>query len=133
MTVDLRESSGDLQYQSPDLRTRHEETYSTDQLDLLSPGAGGQIAMTEDLIEELIAVLSVVDAGYIRYIFSKGIKTDAYEPLPDTDVLDPTGGVFDVPAQQIVRDAGVVPGDDQFIQSRAGLKRTGRRRLSASP
>jgi hypothetical protein len=33
--------------------------------------------------------------------------------LPDVDVLDASGGVFDVPVQQIVAGAGIVSDDTQ--------------------
>jgi hypothetical protein len=41
------------------------------------------------------------------------MKTDVFEPLPDIDVLDPSGGVSHVPMQQIVPAAGVVQDDAQ--------------------
>jgi hypothetical protein len=114
VTVNLRENADGREYQSPDLPPNHEETYSTDELDLLSPGAGSRIALGESLIEGLVALLGGLGiAAYIRYILGRGMKTDVFEPLPDIDVLDPTGGVADVPVQQIVTGAGVVPGDDQ--------------------
>jgi hypothetical protein len=122
VTVDLRESAGRRQYQPPRLPSRREETYSTDELDLLSPGAGSQIAFGEDLIEAGIAIVGGLAisswfgfayAAYVRFILGRGMKTDVFDPLPDIDVLDPSGGVTDVPVQQIVTGAGVVPDDDQ--------------------
>ena len=123
VTVDLRESARGREYQSPHLPPRREETYSTDELDLLSPGAGGKLALGELVVEVLVAfvvafltglgVVGVGLAAYIKFILDKGMKTDVFDPLPDIDVLDPSGGVSDVPVQQIVAGAGVVPGDDQ--------------------
>lgn len=43
----------------------------------------------------------------------RGIKTDVFNQLPDIDVLDPSGGVFDVPVQHIVAGAGVVLDNNQ--------------------
>jgi hypothetical protein len=113
VTVDLRENADGREYQPPDLPSSHEETYSTDDLDKLSSGAGGRIAFVESLIEGLVALLSLFLGGYIRYIFGRGIKTDVFEPLPEIDVLDPTGGVADLPVQQIAAGAGVVQDDNQ--------------------
>lgn len=122
VTVDLRESAGRRQYQPPRLPSRREETYSTDELDLLSPGAGSQIAFGEDLIEAGIAIVGGLAisswfgfayAAYVRFILGRGMKTDVFDPLPDIDVLDPSGGVTNVPVQQIVTGAGLVTDDDQ--------------------
>jgi len=120
VTVDLSDGS---EYQSPKLPPRHEETYSTDELDLLSPGAGSELAFGELLIEVAVAVIvdllvgiAAIGVGlalYIKIILGRGMKTDIFDPLPDIDVLDPTGGVLNVPVQQIVAGAGVVPDDDQ--------------------
>jgi hypothetical protein len=108
VTVEFQE------YQPPDLPPRRDETYSTDELDLLSPGSGDQVAFGERVIEVLVAALfNLIDADYIQYILGRGMKSDVFDPLPDIDVLDPSGGVSDVPVQQIVTGAGVVPGDDQ--------------------
>lgn len=113
VTVEFRERAARREYQPPDLPPRRDETYSTDELDLLSPGSGGKVAFGERVIEVLVALFSLVDAGYIRYILGRGMKTDVFDPLPDIDALDPSGGVFDVPVQQIVTGAGVVADDSQ--------------------
>jgi hypothetical protein len=113
VTVELVEGAGGREYRAPHLPDRREETYSTDDLDLLSSGAGSQIALGEDLIEGLIALFSFVAAGYIRYILSRGMRTDVFDPLPDIDVLDPSGGVSEVPVQHIAPGAGIVHDDEQ--------------------
>jgi hypothetical protein len=113
VTVDFRERDGRREFQPPELPDRHDETYSTDELNLLSPGSGDRIAFGEALLEGLVALISLVTAGYIRYILGKGMKTDVFDPLPDIDVRDPSGGVFDIPVQQIVAGAGVVTDDNQ--------------------
>jgi hypothetical protein len=114
VTIDLLEGDGRRAYRPPQLPSRREETYSTDELDLLSPGAGDRIAAGERLIEGLIAVfVNLVAAGYIRYILGRGMKTDVFDPLPEIDVLDPGGGVSNVPVEQIGAGAGVVRDDVQ--------------------
>ena len=40
-----------------------------------------------------------------------GIETDVFVPQSQFDILDPTGGVKDVPAGQIVPGAGIIEGD----------------------
>jgi hypothetical protein len=114
VTVTLRDRADGVHYQPPDLPAHHEETYSTDELDLLSPGAGDSVASGEDWIEALVAIFVLLGYGvYIREILTRGMKTDLFDPLPDLDILDPTGGVTDVVAQQIVGGIGVVPGNSQ--------------------
>jgi len=114
VTVDFRERDPRREFRPPDLPPRHDETYSTDELNLLSSGSGDTIAFWDGVIEVLVAFfVSVAFAGYIRYILGQGVKTDIFDPLPGIDVLDPSGGVFDVPVQQIVTGAGVVPDDNQ--------------------
>jgi len=114
VTVDFRErDDAGNEYQQPALPPRRDETYSNDQLALLSSEAG-KISIWEAVGEVLIAFfLNPILAGYIRYILGKGMKTDVFDPLPDIDVLDPSGGVFDVPVQQIVAGAGIVSDDTQ--------------------
>jgi hypothetical protein len=111
--IDLIERSNDgSEYQAPGLPVSRSENYSTDQLDLLSPGSGDQIAFGENMIDFASAIfLSGLFALYLKIIFDKGIETDVFDPLPQFDILDPTGGVADVPAAQLVPGAGVIQGD----------------------
>jgi hypothetical protein len=114
VSVDFHEMNDRRAYLPPDLPNRREETYSTDQLDLLSPGSGSSIAFGETLIEVLSAIfISGLYGFYLKLILDRGIKTDVFDPLPEFDILDRNGAVLDVPAQQIVPGLGVVPGDDQ--------------------
>ncbi len=113
VTVDFLGRDPRRELRPPDLPPSHDETYSTDELNLLSSGSGDTISFWESVIEVLVALFSLVDAAYVRYILGRGVKTDIFDPLPDIDVLDPSGGVFDVSVQQIVTGAGVVPDDSQ--------------------
>jgi hypothetical protein len=114
VTVVLRESDGRREYQPPDLPPNQEETYSTDELDLLSPGAGDRIEGMKKLIAALVALFVSLGLGVLIWIIlGRGIKTDVFLPLADIDVLDPTDGVLEVPAQQIVSGAGIVTDDEQ--------------------
>ena len=106
--VELRETSDDgSEYQAPGLPDRREETYSTDDLDLLSPGSGSNIAFGEHLIELLVGGV------YAWLILRRGLKADVFAPLPEFDILDPNGGVSGIPVQQIIPGAGVVSGFDR--------------------
>jgi hypothetical protein len=108
-----RNSSG-LEYQSPALPPAHEEIYSRDRLDLLSPGSGDKIGFVEHLIEGIMLLLGgIVGEEYVRRILNRGFKTDVFDPLPEIDVLDPAGGVSDVLSQQLTPGRGIVLDDVQ--------------------
>jgi hypothetical protein len=111
--VDLLEQSRDGRaYQAPGLPISRSENYSTDQLNLLSPGSGDTIALGEGLIDfASLIFISGIYALYLRAIFENGIETDVFDRQPQFDILDPTGGVKDVPAGQIVSGAGIIEGD----------------------
>jgi hypothetical protein len=111
--VDLLEQSRDgRSYQAPGLPINRAENYSTDELNLLSSGSGDSIALGEGLIEfASLIFISGIYALYLRTVFENGIETDVFDPQPQFDILDPTGGVKDVPAGQIVPGAGIIEGD----------------------
>jgi hypothetical protein len=115
VTVALRENDGVKNYKPPALPDDHTEVYSTDELNLLSAGAGDKIGLVEELLEGLAALVSggLILPYYYRRIFNRGLVGDAFEPLPDIDVLNTTGGVADVPVTQIVAGAGVIMDDVQ--------------------
>ena len=108
VTVELRETGDDgSKYQVPSLHNRREETYSTDELDLLSSGSGSSIALGEHIIEVLAEGL------YAWLILRRGLKTDVFAPLPEFDILERNGGVFGIPVQQVVSGEGVISGFDR--------------------
>ena len=119
VTVDLRQNADGHQYRQPDLPPRRQETYSTDEMNLLSSGSGDRIAIGEDLVEALVALagvwvgLGVGYAIYVRRILKRGMNADVFDALPEIDVLDPTGGVADVPVTRIAPGAGVILDDTQ--------------------
>lgn len=68
--------------------------------------------MGEGLIDfASLIFISGIYALYLRAIFENGIETDVFDRQPQFDILDPTGGVKDVPARQIVSGAGIIEGD----------------------
>jgi hypothetical protein len=111
--VDLLEHSPDGRaYDAPGLPVSRSENYSTDQLNLLSSGSGDTIALGEALIEFASFIfISGIYALYLKTIFDNGIETDVFDPQPQFDILDPTGGVKDIPAGRIVPGAGIIEGD----------------------
>jgi hypothetical protein len=112
--VDLLEHSRDglVSYRPPALPISRSENYSTDQLNLLSPGSGDSIGLGEDLIDfASLVFISGIYALYLRTIFENGIETDVFKPQPQFDILDSTGGVQDVPVAQIVPGVGIIEGD----------------------
>jgi hypothetical protein len=114
ITIGLNEEINREQYQSPELPQRHEETYSNDDLDLLSPGAGDRIGFGE-LLLEIVSIFfgGILYAIYIRIILGRGMKTDIYEPVQEFDILDSAGGVSGVAARDIVPGAGILESDEQ--------------------
>lgn len=111
--VDLVEKTRDGRaYQTPPLPVSQSEDYSTDDLDLLSPGSGGSIALGEGLIQFATAIfISGIYALYLRTIFDDGIKTDVFDPQPQFNILEPTGSVKDAAVAQIVPGAGIIEGE----------------------
>jgi hypothetical protein len=101
-----------VSYRPPALPISRSENYSTDQLNLLSPGSGDSIGLGEDLIDfASLVFISGIYALYLRTIFENGIETDVFKPQPQFDILDSTGGVQDVPVAQIVPGVGIIEGD----------------------
>jgi hypothetical protein len=111
--VDLLEQGPDGRpYDTPKLPVSRSENYSTDQLNKLSSGSGDSIALGEALIEYATHLfLGGIYSLYLKTIFDNGIETDVFDPQPQFDILDPAGGVKDVPAGRIVPGAGIIEGD----------------------
>jgi hypothetical protein len=111
--VDLLEQGPDGRtYDAPGLPVSRSENYSTDQLNKLSSGSGDSIGLGEALIEfASLIFISGIYALYLKAIFDNGIETDVFDPQPQFDILDPAGGVKDVPAGRIVQGAGIIEGD----------------------
>ena len=111
--VDLLERSADGRtYDVPGPPPNRNEDYSNDQLNLLSSGSGDQISVIESLIEFASTIfVSGIYALYLKTVFENYIRTDVFDPQPQFDILDPTGGVSNVLAGNIVPGAGIIEGD----------------------
>jgi hypothetical protein len=114
--IDIFISLDDAQYTPPDLPGRKECVYHRDELDKLSSGSGIQILLLEALTAAVAASVPVVGLGlaaYVVYIFSKGIKTDLYDSLPEIDILESKNAVVNEFADEIPAGKGIVVDDQQ--------------------
>lgn len=111
--VDLLERSADGRtYDVPAPPANQNEDYSTDQLNLLSSGSGDRISLIDTLIEVASTIfVSGIYALYLKTVFDNGIRTDIFDPQPQFDILDPSGGVSNVAVGNIVPGAGIITGD----------------------
>lgn len=104
-------------YKPPKLPTRRSCVYSKDELNALSPGTGTDI-LAIDILAPLVGVLLPIIGGlwlgiYIEYILQRGFKIDAYDPLPEVNVIDSSHAVFDTLPEDLSFGAGVVVDNDQ--------------------
>jgi hypothetical protein len=115
-SVDVVLTFDEQRYTPPRLPERHSRTYSRDQLDKLSSGAGIQILLIDAIAGIVSAALpwgGVFLAGYVEYILSRGIRTDEYEPLEEVNVSDATHAVMNAPANAIPAGQGIVADQTQ--------------------
>lgn len=97
-------------YTPPKLPVRHNCVYSKDELNALSSGSGTDILLI-DIIAPLVGAAiggGLFLAAYIEYILQRGIKVDAYDPIPEIDVLDSSHAVFNTLPEDIPSGAGIV-------------------------
>jgi hypothetical protein len=104
-------------YTPPKLPTRRSCVYSKDELNALSPGTGKDILLI-DIIAPLVGVLVPFIGGlalaiYIEYILQRGFKVDAYDPIPEMNILDSSHAVFNTLPENIPSGAGVVVDNTQ--------------------
>jgi hypothetical protein len=113
-TVEVIVTLDSGKYTPPKLPTRRNCVYSKDELNALSPGTGTDI-LAIDVIAPLVgAIISGLGlAIYIEYILQRGIEVDAYDPIPENDVLDSLHAVFNTLPEDIPSGAGVVVDNTQ--------------------
>jgi hypothetical protein len=104
-------------YTPPKPPTRRSCVYSKDELNALSPGTGKDIVAI-DVVAPLVGVLLPIIGGlwlaiYIEYILQRGFKVDAYDPIPETNVLDSSHAVFNTLPEDVPSGAGVVVDNTQ--------------------
>jgi hypothetical protein len=91
-----------------------ERTYSREQLDSLSRGAGGAIFDVEAVASGIALLLGgPVDTAKVALILERGIKTSEYARVPEVDVLDHGNAAANVFADQIPAGVGVSVNDKQ--------------------
>jgi hypothetical protein len=107
----------DKDYQAPKLPVRTEHSYFPDELDTLSPGAGWQDELADVAAGALGFLFSWAGpwvGAYVMFILAlRGIQTDEYAKLAEVDVLDATGAVENVPADNIPAAQGIISDDNQ--------------------
>jgi hypothetical protein len=116
-TVEVVVTLDSGKYTPPQLPTRRSCVYSKDELNALSPGTGTDI-LAIDIVAPLVGVLLPIIGGlwlaiYIEYILQRGFKVDAYDPIPEVDVLDSSHAVFNTLPENIPSGAGVVVDNTQ--------------------
>jgi hypothetical protein len=110
-TVEVIVTLDSSKYTAPPLPTRRSCVYSKDELNSLSQGSGTDILAIDILAPLVGAALPFGGlwlAIYIEYILQRGFKVDAYDPLPEVDVLDSSHAVFNTLPENIPSGAGVV-------------------------
>jgi hypothetical protein len=113
-TIDVLVVLNHVGYTPPALPQRIEHTWSREDLDALSSGTGLDILVLEALaggVERLVG--GTIGVLEVERVLSKGIKTDAYGPIPDVDILASSNAVSNVSADQIPAGAGIRVNDDQ--------------------
>ena len=112
-TIEVQITLDDRQYAPPELPDRVERSYSRDQLDALSSGAGIRI-LGLDVAAGVAALLgTLANVARVAYILHKGVKTDEYDRLAEVDILNADNAVIDAFADNIPAGMGVVPNGDQ--------------------
>jgi len=103
-------------YTPPPLLPRHSCVYSKDELNALSPGTGTDILAIDILAPLVGAAISFGGLWlsiYIEYILQRGFKVDAYDPIPEIDILNSSQAVFNTLPENIPSGAGVVVDNTQ--------------------
>ena len=113
-SVDVLIALNEVGYTPFSLPERTERTYSRDQLDSLSRGAGGAIFDVEALASGIALLLGGPgDAAKVALILERGIKTSEYARVPEIDILDRGNAAANVFADQIPAGVGVTVNDNQ--------------------
>ncbi|MGC2112024.1 MAG: hypothetical protein WA655_21070 [Candidatus Korobacteraceae bacterium] len=110
-TVEVLVTLDSGKYRPPKLPTRRSCVYSKDELNALSSGYDKDI-LGIDIIAPLVGALLPFGglwlSIYIGYILQRGFKVDAYDPVPEIDILDSSHAVFNTFPENIPAGAGVV-------------------------
>jgi hypothetical protein len=122
-TVEVTLTFDSRKYTPPQLPARRSCVYSKDELNALSPGVGKDILAIDILAPLVDALLVIIGGGgiwlgaflgiYIEYILRRGLEVDAYDPIPEVDVLDASHAVFNTLPENIPSGAGIVVDNTQ--------------------
>ncbi len=115
-TVEIIVTLESGKFTPPKLLPRRSCVYSKDELNALSPGTGTDI-LAIDIVAPLVGALLPFGglwlAAYIEYILQRGFKVDAYDAIPEVDVLDSSHAVFNALPENIPSGAGIVVDNTQ--------------------
>jgi len=109
-TVEVTVTLESGKYTPPNLPARRGCVYSKDELNALSSGTGTDI-LAIDIIAPLVGFIvggGLFLAAYIEYILQRGFKIDAYDPVPEVNVIDSSHAVFNTLPEDLSAGAGVV-------------------------
>jgi hypothetical protein len=115
-TIDVFIALSDGGYHPPPLPANNgKRSWSTDELDALSPGSGKKIVDKERLTTAAgLLIGGPVHAAEIALVLRRGIKTDAYAPVSGAgDILSADNAVRDVLANSIPAGKGVTTNENQ--------------------
>jgi hypothetical protein len=103
-------------YTPPPLPIRRNCVYSADELNSLAKGIGTDLIVGETLAPLVAALVSLPLAfivAYVDIILARGLKLDAYEPIPEVNILDASQAVLNAPVSNIPSGQGMVVDNTQ--------------------
>jgi hypothetical protein len=106
-------------YSPPSLPVRKDCVYSADELNSLAQGIGTKLIVGETIAAAVSALLIPEDlplAVYIAYvdvILARGLQVDAYDPIPEVNILDASQAVLNAPVDNIPSGMGLVVDNTQ--------------------
>ena len=93
--------------------------YSNSELNSLAQGVGTDLIVGETIaglvslaLTEVSLPLAVILA-YVDIILSRGLKVDAYDPIPEVNILDTSQAVLNAPVDNIPSGMGKVVDNTQ--------------------
>jgi hypothetical protein len=115
-TVDVLISLSDADYTPPPLPHRNEHDWKRDEVFAMGAEYGWVFEALETgspLLAHFLGLVPVINAGIARGILERGIKCDAYDPLPGVDINDAQHAVTRTPPDKIPAGAGIVHSNEQ--------------------
>ena len=118
-SVDVTVTLDSDKYSPPSLPVRKDCVYSVGELNSLAQGIETDFIVGET-IAALVAASLITDAlplaviiAYVGVILARGLKVDAYDPLPEVNILDASQAVLNVSVDNIPSGMGLVVDNTQ--------------------